>query len=184
MSTAGNTVPSVFAYCAASFEWTVKRASGVAPKMSPPLTMDSFTPSLMEGYEFLYFKLHGMPGQPFWYGDDGVTAISAHQIAEANLVGAVVFVANCHLPESPMLKALLGAGASAVIGGPGENYAGVQTIMGADLLGMYVRYLWQLGADAQRALRWAKLRLRLKWPSKATKDTLSFQLYTKGARHA
>ena len=79
-----------------------------------------------------------------------------------------------------MLKALLQAGASAVVGGSGVNYGGTHTMAGADVLGLYFRYGLQAGLTAQDALYVAKLRLRLQWPTLATRDTLDFQLYVSG----
>lgn len=165
------------AYCAASYEQSVRRAAGVKPLLSPPASVETLDVSLFHGREFVYFKLHGLPGQPFWYGDDWLTAVSAKQVREMDLGGAVVFVANCHLPESPMLEALLDAGAGAVIGGGGENYARAGRVDGADLLGLYVRWMLELGVGLQRAFWVAKMRLRLRRPGKVTEDTLAFRLY-------
>lgn len=169
----------VFAYCAASFEKSVRRAAGVPPLLSPPCGLTAFNPHVLEGYDLLYFKLHGLPGQPYWYGDHWLTALSADQVSQADLSGAVVFVANCYLPESPLLQALLDAGAKAVVGGPGQNYGRPHSVDGADLLGLYFRYCLQLKLPTKVALTFAKHRLRLKRKDKSTKDTLAFQLWTK-----
>jgi len=166
-----------FAYCAASYERSVRRAAGVEPLLSPPASLETLDVSLFHGREFLYFKLHGLPGQPFWYGDDWLTAVSAKQVRAMDLGGAVVFVANCHLPESPMLEALLDGGARAVIGGAGENYARAGRVDGADLLGLYVRWMLGLGMELQRAFWVAKMRLKLRRPDRVTEDTLAFRVY-------
>ncbi|MFO7955864.1 MAG: hypothetical protein R6X33_02055, partial [Candidatus Brocadiia bacterium] len=136
----------------------------------------------LEGRDFVLFKLHGLEGQPFWYGDDFTTALSAGQLAQADLQGAVVFVANCWLTDDdgqpgPMLQALLRANAHAVIGGPGINYALANQIGGADLLALYVRFLLQVGFSAWNALKWAKVRLQIVRPSYVTQDTLDFRMY-------
>lgn len=166
-----------FAYCAHSFEQSTKRAAGVQPLLSPPSTIDTFEPAWLESHNLIYFKLHGLPGQPFWYGDKWVTALSTDQIRSCDLTNTIIFVANCYLPESPMLQALLDAGAKAVIGGPGQNYARPNSVDGADLLGLYVRVLLQLGFSAAMALRFAKTRLHLKRKDKETKDTLAFRIW-------
>ncbi len=172
----------VLAYCAQSFEHSVKRAAGVKPLLSPPVTMDTFNPTWLEGYNLVYVKLHGLPNQPFWYGaistEISCTALSADQVRQANLTDTIVFVANCYLPESPMLQALLDAGAKAVIGGPGQNYGRPHSVDGADLLGLFFRYFLTWGLPTSTALRAAKLRLRYKRKDKATKDTLAFQIWT------
>lgn len=167
---------NVFAYCAASFARSVRRAAGVEPLLCPPARFDQIDPTWLEGFDLLYFKLHGLPSQPFWYGDGWQTALSDDVIRAANLSGAVVFVANCWLPESPMLQALLDAGARAVIGGSGPNYARLAGIDGADLLGLWFRMGMQVGMSVQFAFRFAQHRLRLK-RGPAAEDTLGFQLW-------
>ena len=137
-----------FAYCAASFKHSVTKAAGVAPLLSPPITAETFKPRYLENRRFIYFKLHGLPAQPFWYGDYWTTALTADQILQADLSDATVFVANCHLYQgtlghypSPMLTALLKAGARAVVGGPGPNWARARSLYGADVLGYHFRRL-------------------------------------------
>ena len=78
---------------------------------------EDFDPLWLTGHRFLYFKLHGLHNEPYWYGDNWVTALTAKQILSINLESTVVFVANCYLVDkkgqSPMLDALLAAGAQA-----------------------------------------------------------------------
>ena len=171
---------NTFAYCAASFRQSVATAAGVDPLLSPPTVAESFSPLALEGHDFLYFKLHGMPDQVFWYGDRWVTALRADQILAANLTGTVVFAANCHLNAhpSPMLHALLDAGAAAVIAGSGANYAMSSRVYAADLLGLWVRRALQAHARPRLALTLAKARLAL-IPCKdaATRDALQFRIF-------
>lgn len=170
----------VFAFCAASFVNSVRRAAGVEPLTCPPTTLETFDVGTLAERDLIYFKLHGLPGEPYWYGDGWVTALSAEQIQRADLSGAVVFVANCFLPESPMLEALLSAGASVVIGGPGENYAAPDAVQGADLLGLTVRRCLQVGLNPKTALVIARRLLRWHKQDMATRDALAFQLYAPG----
>jgi len=135
-------------------------------------------PVWLEGYDLLYFQLHGLPEQPFWYGDGYETALSAETIRRARLKGVVVFAANCFLPESPMLDALLGAGATAVIGGGGQNFSRKSALDFADLLGLWVRRGLQAGMGAQMALDIAKLRVRMQRKSAQREDTLEFRLWS------
>lgn len=183
-----------FAYCAHSFKKSVRQAAGVSPLLSPPVTLDAFEPHWLLGYDFLYFKLHGLPGQEYWYGDKWTTALSADVIRQVDLTGTIVFVANCHLYEDepgkqgkklasknfpgPMLTALLAAGARYVVGGPGENYAKREKVYGADLLGMSFRLLCQLGISPKRAFTIARTHIRVK-PHKdlATRDSLDFRIF-------
>lgn len=168
-----------FAYCSRTFTQSVRSSAGVTPFTCPPLIMEHFLPGLLEGYRFLYFKLHGIKGEPFWYGDNWLTALSAETIHVADLRSAVVFAANCHLPESPMLDALLAAGAQAVVAGGGRNFAGVTAMRGADLLGYYFRLMLQLHIPPKAALSMAKYGLRtIRRPTAPIADALAFQLFT------
>lgn len=167
----------VFACCAASFHRSVRRAAGVEPLLSPPVDLAAFQPGWLGGFGLLYFKLHGLAGQPYWYGDGWLTALSVDAIRQADLSGAVVFVANCFLEESPMLPALLSAGARAVIGGSGPNYARSAAVDGADLLGLWLRRGLMAGFPVRQAFGLAKERLRFNWQSPAVRDALAFKLF-------
>ena len=192
----------VFAYCCASFREATRRAAGVEPLLSPPVSADDFNLAFnlawlesMGGPEtrpydrLLYFDLHGEPGEPFWRGDKGIVALTASQVRETDLSGAVVFALSCYLADedSPMLDALLDAGAEYVIGGDGANYAGRQTVWGAGRLGLWVRVLMQLGMEPLRALAVGKKRLEVTALKEKTlgrekrlrdvKDTLTFRAY-------
>jgi len=180
----------VVAYCAASFRESVTRAAGVTPFLSPPYTTNTLQRAAFVGVDLVYLKLHGLPGQPFWYGDDLVTAVSAEVVRGLALTGVTVFVANCHLFEqradgiqpSPMLEALRTGGALAVVGGPGENYAKSSGLHGADLLGCYFRRSMRLGLVPGLAFRIARAALALsRHQDLATADTLAFRCFEKGS---
>jgi len=189
----------VFALCLESSVISVRKASGAAPLTSPPVTIDTFDPRQFSGYGFYYFKLHGLPEEHFWYGDDYITACSAEQLAACDMAGAIVFIANCHalpLPDedpSPMIQALFAAGAVAIVAGPGENYARTRTIAGADRLGKTFRMLTCSGMDPTKAFQLAKLQLQAIVAKRALgnknthagEDTLEFKLITnpKGLEH-
>jgi len=167
----------VLALCSVEYRKWVKRSAGVEPLLSPPLTLENVVPSTFENYDLLYFKLFGQPDDSHWYNTQGEAVVSAELIRAADLSDATVFVANCYLPESPMLEALRDAGAKAVIGGAGFNYFRKSRLEGVDLLGLYVRVLMQYGASAQGALKFAKARLMFNRKDKMTIDTLAFKVW-------
>ncbi len=174
---------NVLAYCAYSFRHSVRKAAGVAPLLCPPFDAETLSAHVLEGRDFIYFKLHGLPDQPFWYGDDWITALTRDHILGADLSGTIVFAANCHLPESPMLQALLAAGARAVVGGSGTNYGAIRSVRGADLLGRAFRRLIQLHLPPRTALTLARARLQLqRHIDLATIDALKFRLYPRHPR--
>lgn len=172
----------VFAYCLASAKHSVRRMAGVEPALCPASGAQHarFRPGWLEYRDLVMFKLHGLAGATRWDGDNGWLALADHDLERIDLMGAIVFAENCYLPESPMLAALLSAGASGVVGGSGVNYGGVGRMAGADVLGLYFRNALELGASANIALRFAKARLRFRWPTLAVRDTLEFQLFTGG----
>jgi len=130
----------------------------VQPLTCPPLSAQSVDPAWMAGRDLLYFDLHGLPRDDCWYGDDHVVALTATQMRSVDLGGAVVFAINCYLADddSPMLEALIDAGARYVIGGTGENYAGEGKVLGASLLGYNLRVFLEFGIAPLRALALAK----------------------------
>lgn len=155
----------VFAYCCAEFEEATWRAAGVRPLLSPPLDAKSFAYTL-EGYDFLYFDLHGEAGLDYWFTKDGkkkVPALMAEQIRQFDLSGAVIFALSCYLADedSPMLDAFLDAGCSYVIGGDGVNYGAARFPQWAGLLGMWFRRLLNTGLSVPIALKMAKQRVKL-----------------------
>jgi len=185
----------VFAYCCKSFEIATRRAAGVDPFTCPPLFALKFDTSVMAKRDLLYFDLHGRPGEAAWYGDDGLCAITDEQLRYAPIAGSVVFATNCHLgdEDSPMLDALLDAGAQYVIGGPGRNYAGQVGVLYASLLGQALRIMMAIGFDPLYALKLAKrvvsvtrLQAMLERNGEARRehvaavvDTIEFRAYTR-----
>lgn len=179
----------IFAYCAASFREATRRAAGIEPLTCPPASAEHFARIWLERRDFLYFDLHGAPGEACWRGDEGIVALTAAQILQCNLAGAIVFATNCYLAdeESPMMDALLEAGARYVIGGQGRNWAGEHAIYGASLLGLRFRELLEHGFDPLRAIavakRWVRLGLAanrilgMEGRAQAAEDTLAFRVY-------
>lgn len=174
----------VCAYCCASFRDITRKAAGVSPLTSPPTSALDFDLAQLERRDLLYFDLHGHQYQSFWWGDERTVALTAQQIRETNLDGAIVFALSCYLADegSPMLDALLDAGARYVVGGDGQNWAGGRRAMlGAGLLGLWFRRLLTWGMPPLRALAWAKWRVRLSAVKRgkrlAAKDTLEFRAY-------
>jgi hypothetical protein len=165
------------ALCSPEHRRIVKRAAGVEPLLSPPASPSTLHPNQLDGHDFLYIKLHGLPNDPHWYNAQGSVALDTDYLKGASLGGAVVYAPTCYLPESPMLEALLEVGASHVIGGHGKNWHWAEHLGGADLLGLYMRWMLELGASPKLALSIAKTRLKLKRPDKATRDTLDFRMW-------
>ena len=59
----------VFAYCTETARVAVGRATGVVPFTSPPLTASTFKSKALEGYDVIYFRLHGVDGKVGWFGE-------------------------------------------------------------------------------------------------------------------
>lgn len=172
---------NVLAYCAESYREATRRAAGVEPLTCPPLDSRTFDPFWLEGQDLLWFDLHGLPFDRAWYGDDHQRALLAHDVHGLRLRGAVVFAASCHVsPGSPMLEAFLDAGAT-MVGGPGRNYGGRETVLGAGLLGMWLRRGLAAGLGVDRALALAKARVKVAavvgGNRMAARDALGFRMW-------
>ena len=188
----------VFAYCCESFAAATERAAGVRPVLSPPMAAEFMPPRALEGYDLLYFDLHGAPGEAFWRGDGGIVALRAEQIPrlatlarndggeesarnDGTRQGPVVFAASCYLgdDDSPMLDAFLQAGAWYVIGGTGENWGPRGgRLYGAPLLGLWLRRWMEVGFETLLALALAKQTVRVvSRGGMAVEDTLGFRAY-------
>jgi len=174
------------AYCTEAAREAVRRAVGVEPLTSPPLSAGN-VPDVWAGADFVYVRLHGRPDVPdTWFGESAAgNAITALTISDLKTVSGVWLLANCYGAESPWVAALYRAGAQAVIAGDGPNYAARKRVAGSDLLARWLRYGLALGLSVQWALRLAKARMSLSTFSRAkvngrivrpNADTLAFQI--------
>ena len=170
-----------FAYCTPSQRWAVLHAAGVDPLTSPPyhyspepatLSPPSarpreggaggglpFDPGNLRHRHLLYFSLHGIPNQPFWYGADHITAMSISAFQGLDLSNTIVFVTNCHLPNTPFLDAILECKPRFLVGGQGVNFTRGHSIVGAHLLGYLFRLAIELRIAPAHALAMAKFTL-------------------------
>lgn len=179
----------VFAYCDQTFAKSMRWMAGVEPVTCPPTTCETVDPGWLEYQDLILIDLHGERGLDHWYAmvdgpiPERVVALRADQIRQADLDGAVVFATSCYLGEenSPMLQALLDAGASTVIGGAGENWAGARKIAGAGMLAIFFRMFLEAGISPLKALDTAKQSMRIVAKnSQAKRDALAFQAFGKG----
>lgn len=186
----------VFAYCTEVAGKSVAKATGISPLTSPPLTVTTLSPEALEGHDLLYFRLHAFKGGERWYGESsGIAklpkavqgtmiqrwpALDRLHFVVADLGGAVVVLANCYGASSPLVRAMYKAGASAVIAGPGSNYAAGNRVMGTDLLVRQVIRGLRAGKSIKKALRRAKMRLLLTAWRKPDRDALGFKIIPNG----
>jgi hypothetical protein len=177
----------IFAYCDQSFEKSMRWVAGVKPVTCPPTSAETFDLAWLENQDLILIDLHGERGLDYWYAvaEEGgipqrIVALRAEQIRQADLGEAIVFATSCYLGEedSPMLTALLDAGASYVIAGAGENLAGERKVAGAGLLALFFRMFLEAGTSPLKALATAKDSLWLVARNKqAREDALAFQAF-------
>lgn len=109
-----------FVYCAQAWQRAATLTALRIPVTSPPVTAETFDPAWMENKAILYFKLHGHPDRPDWYGLDQngrkVRALTPDLVRRADLTGAIVVAAVCHGAGSEMQRAFFRAGARAFFG--------------------------------------------------------------------
>jgi hypothetical protein len=144
-------------------------------RMSPPVSHREFT-LLAEGKpRFSYFNLHGVEGEPAWYGQRDPdfaadyplfpVALLPQDIRAEHIAGTTVFTEACYgadvldrtAKDSIALK-FLSEGARAVVGSTRLAYGSLTPpLAGADLLG---RFFWMAvlsGMPIGQSLQWAKL---------------------------
>lgn len=173
----------VFAYCTELAARAVGEATRVVPLTSPPSTHVDIQPETLEGYDLLYFRLHGIPNVPIWFGEDRkgeYPALTAENLSGADLSGSVVVVANCYGSDSPLVCAFYHAGARAVIAGTGSNYASGKRVIGTDKLVRSLIRALARGWSLPSALRWAKMSLLATSWRGADRDAYKFQIMNGG----
>ena len=153
---------TTFAYCPPSQRWAVSHAAGVEPLTCPPMTYQRFDSGNLRHRKLLYFSLHGVPDQPYWYGANHTTAMSTDAFHNLDLSETIVFVANCHLPDTPFLKAILDCNPLFLAGGRGVNLTRGHSLVGAHLLGYLFRLAISLHIPPANALAMAKYTLSVR----------------------
>lgn len=147
-------------YAVAARRWAVSTwlAAGARPRLAPPLRADSFEPAVLgsgTGSRLVYVCLHGLPGQPYWYGDDWSTAITAEQVRACDMSGAVVYLAGC-FGQGPMTDALIDAGARAVVGSAAEVWGGYVFPTGTNARGRAFVRAMQRGCNVYESVLMAQ----------------------------
>lgn len=147
----------VYALAARQFAVSTWIAAGVRPRTGPPLTVDSFRPHDMDGAALVYVCAHGLPNQPYWYGDRFSTLASAAQVRLAKLDGAIAYLAGCY-GIGPMSDALLDAGAACVVADRDVNWSGYWLPRGSNAFGRYFVQGLRRGLAAGAAFEEARRR--------------------------
>lgn len=173
----------ILAYCDQRYEQATRRVVGEGAMIvtSPPAFAGDVE---LEGYDLIYLDLHGQPGSVYLYSgpETDRAALSVWAVRAANLDGAIIFATTCYLPQTPFVRAFLDAGASAVIGGDGENWGTSERLSGAQVLALLTLRALVAGRELDDALKKAKRKLhfsllRRLWDRKATADALQFQIW-------
>lgn len=171
----------VLAYCTAPAARSVEEATGVIPMTSPPLNARLVNGADFEGYDLLYFRLHGVrENVTTWFGESeqGVIepALNPHQLRGVDLGGAIVVVANCYGYDTLHRWPFYQVGASAVIAGPGPNYAARNKVVGADKLVRELIQGLERGLSVERALAGAKRALLFTSWRATDRDARQFEI--------
>lgn len=166
----------------------IAAASAPAPHLSPPV--DAQTPgiaSLISGRGRIHFLLHGANTSPGWamlsgrQGGKFVNALSATQLQQCDLAGAIVSFSSCYAsmldsirpadgprrPANQVALACLEAGSKAVFGATRANWIDIQAPF--DSYGpALMAHLWRKledgagAAEALRAAKWSYMKEALK----------------------
>lgn len=109
----------------------------------------------------VYLRLHGLPDQPYLYGDDWQTALAGSAVLGGDFDKSLVFLEGCYGLE--MAGAFLGAGAAAVVGSDRPTFGRRWRIGPSSRVGRaWIRAI-KRGATAGEALDKALGGTRLGW---------------------
>lgn len=126
-----------YALAARRFWLSTAFAAGARPRVASP----GLDAREMDGADLVYICVHGLHGQPYWYDDTFATVLSAEQLRQARIPGAIVYLAGCY-GIGPMSEALLEAGAAAVVADRDINFSGFWLPLGSNALGrLFVKEL-------------------------------------------
>jgi hypothetical protein len=154
--------PKLVAYCCHAWRFSCWLTTGVWPLYSPSLNWES--PGLIEklSADIVYIRLHGLPGQPFLYGDPGWnTALGEDQVRGADAAlfkDSLVFLEGCF--GAGMADAFIYAGAKSVIGNTESTISRPLTVGPSSKVGQ--RWLSNInkGMSSEDAIRAAAERSR------------------------
>jgi len=145
----------VTGYVLASSERVARRVCGRESCLftSPPHTLENPPPwEKFEHAGLIYLRLHGLPDQPYAYGDGLITALSADQVSSLDLSSVrLAILGNCH---QALASAFRLAGCPVVVHGDGVNYGSrwPWLLAGVDLLTREAFGAIRAGMDVHTAL--------------------------------
>jgi hypothetical protein len=144
-------------------------------RMSPPVSHREFASLAHGNPRFAYFNLHGVEGEPAWYGQRDPdfaadyplfpVALLPQDIQADRIAGTTVFTEACYgadvlgrtIKDAIALK-FLSEGARAVVGSTRLAYGSLTPpLAGADLLGRFFWLAVLSGMPVGQSLQWAKL---------------------------
>ncbi|MBC7258042.1 MAG: tetratricopeptide repeat protein [Chloroflexi bacterium] len=144
-------------------------------RMSPPISRQEFSALAQSKPRLAYFNLHGVEGEPAWYGQRDPdfaadyplfpVALLPDDIASAWAAGATVLTEACYGADvlarthhDSIALRFLHEGARAVVGSTRLAYGSLTPpLAGADLLGRLFWLAVTSGMPIGQALQWAKL---------------------------
>lgn len=140
----------IIAYCCRSWAVSSFLTVGVRPKTSPPLDAQTLDPTVLVA-RIIYIRLHGITGQPYLYGDNYITALTAEQVRKLDLSGSLVFLEGCH--SDTMAQAFLDAKAQSVTGCTETTYGKLWLLGPSSVVGRHWLQAIKAGKSAQEALQ-------------------------------
>lgn len=90
----------------------------------PPLDVETFPYERLFRADLVYLRLHGIPDQPYLYGDDWLTALSVERLRKIEKTLAwdgIVFMEGCFGALTGMPEVFLALGAAAVVASEEET---------------------------------------------------------------
>lgn len=157
-------MPEIVALTCRSWRLSTRLATGVWPLTCPPLTAEAIQPAQLHA-PLLYIRLHGLPDQPFLYGDGWQTALAATWVAALKLPASLVFLEGCY--GAQLAEAFMAGGARAVVGNNQPTFGRRLRLGPAQQIGRaWLRQLrlgWPVSLALRAAQRVAPLEYREGW---------------------
>jgi len=129
---------------------------------SPPLFTTTFPYTSLTDYDVVYFRLHGLPDQPYLYGASflrrwGQTALSLADLKASGVSFQLsplrVFFEGCYAVQTGIPQAFVELGAREVYAANTNTKNSPLRVGPAGRVGLAVMRAWMRNEDAGRALR-------------------------------
>jgi len=162
----------VLAICDRRYRKSAERVAGIRPLTCPPRLVKAILWPNWLASELIYIDLHGRLGEPEWLFAEEERVLHIRDVPETT--DKVIFATTCFLKETEFFDVFR---KNKLIYGEGANFGLRDRAIGAPLLALWFRRVYEKTCDIELSLRVAKTRVALtSWARSADKDALQFRI--------